>query len=245
MKLKLILLVFFAFSIYNSINPQRSYSQFDSVAVALLDSMSDRISDLQTCSFKYYSEFDKSSEAFGLVTHSEYGMFSLKGPDKLFVEKKGDNGHKKFYYDGSTFLIYSLDKNRYASMESSMTLIEFIDSISSTYGIEFPGADIFYPDFVENILETSNGLVCLGLTMVGEKECYHIAGATDEITFQIWVSSDGMYLPLKMMIDYITRPEIPRYRIVFADWKLDEPMDNAMFAFIPPLDAEKIKIINK
>ena len=222
----------------------KSYCQYDSIAVDILDSLSDRISDLETCSFKYYSEFDKISDDYGLITHSEFGKFYLKGPDKLYIEKKGDKGHRKFFYNGNTFLLYSIDKNQFASMPAEMTLIEFIDSVSSTYGIEFPGSDVFYPDFVDNILENSDNLICLGLTMVGEEECYHIAGSAEDITFQFWVSSDGKYLPMKMMIDYILKPETPRYRIVFADWKLDEPMDDAMFEFTPPADAVKIKIRN-
>jgi len=221
----------------------KSYSQYDTVAVAILDSMSDRISKLETCSFKYYSEFDKVSEEYGLITHSEFGTFYLKGPDKLYIEKKGDRGHNKFFYNGNIFLLYSVNKNQYASLMTSMTLIEFIDSVSSYYGVEFPGVDVFYPDFVDNILENSNNLISLGLTMVGEQECYHIAGTADDMTFQFWITSDGKYLPMKMMIDYILKPQTPRYRIVYADWKLDEPLNDVMFEFTPPLDAVKIKII--
>lgn len=242
MKLKLIILLFTVISLCYSAFPEKSYSQFDTLAISILDSMSDKISELETCSFKYYSEFDKFSEEFGLITHSEFGEFFLKGPDKLFLEKKGDKGHNKFFYNGNEFLLYSIDKNRYASMPASMTLIEFIDSVSSTYGVEFPGADVFYPDFVDNILDNSDNLVCIGLTLVGERESYHIVGSKEDMTFQFWISSDGKYLPLKMMMDYILKPDIPRYRIVFADWKLDEPFNDDMFEFTPPIDAEKIKI---
>ncbi|HRB00855.1 MAG TPA: DUF2092 domain-containing protein [Ignavibacteria bacterium] len=243
MKLKLAILLFLAVSFCSSAFPEKSYSQFDSLAISILDSMSDRISELETCSFKYYSEFDKNSEEYGMVTHSEFGKVFLKGPDKLFIEKKGDKGHNKIFYNGNLFLLYSIDKNRYASMPTTMTLIEFIDSVSSTYGVEFPGADVFYPDFVDHILENSDNLICLGLTMVGEKESYHIAGTKEDITFQIWVSSDGKFQPLKMMIDYILKPDTPRYRIVFADWIQDEILNDDMFEFTPPIDAEKIKLI--
>ena len=242
MRLNPAILLYSALLIYFLTLPGKSYSQIDSVAVAILDSASDRISELETCSFKFYTEFDKTSDEFGLVTHSEFGTFYLKGPDKLFIEKKGDKGHSKFFYNGNTFLLYSIDKNQYASMPASMTLIEFIDSVSLTYGIEFPGADIFYPDFVDNILDNSDNLECIGLTMVGELECYHIVGTAEDMTFQFWVSSDGKYRLMKMMIDYILKAQTPRYRIVFADWKFDEPMDDMMFEFTPPADAIKIKI---
>ena len=141
--MRLTLFIFLSLLIYFSALPGKSFSQVDSIAVEF-DSVSDRISDLETCSFKYYSEFDKVSEEYGLITHSEFGTFYLQGPDKLFIEKKGDNGNNKFFYNGNMFFIYSVDKKRYASLPSTMTLIEFIDSLSGYYGVEFPGADIIH-----------------------------------------------------------------------------------------------------
>ncbi len=169
MRLKTTILLFSALLICFSALPEKFYSQIDSLAVAILDSVSDRISDLESCSFKYYSEFDKISDEYGLITHSEFGTVYLRGPDKLFVEKKGDKGHRQFFYNGNTFLLYLIDKNQYASIPASMTLIEFIDSVSSHYGIEFPGSDVFYPDFVDNILENSDNLVVSDLQWLAKR----------------------------------------------------------------------------
>ncbi|MBK8550504.1 MAG: DUF2092 domain-containing protein [Ignavibacteria bacterium] len=221
----------------------KSYAQYDSIAVAILDSMSNEISELETCSFRYTSEYDIPNDEFGLITHSESGIVYMKGPDKIFVEKKGDKGHKSFFYNGKTMLLYSFDKNQYASAPATMSLIELIDSISSYYGVEFPGVDVFYPDFVDNLLETSNNLIYLGLAMVGNTECYHIAGARDDMTFQFWISPDKYSLLVKMSIVYLTKPEDPRYSIVFSDWKLDENIDDSKFEFSLPEGALLVKLI--
>lgn len=221
----------------------KSHAQYDSIAVAILDSISDRIGPLETCSFKFDSEFDISNSEYGLITHSESGTVYLKGPDKLFIEKKGDKGHKEFFYNGKTFLLYSFDKNQFASVAATMTLMELIDSVSSYYGVDFPGSDIFYPDFVDNILATSNNLVYLGLALIEDTECYHIAGATDDKTFQFWINIQSPGLPLKMSVDYITKPESPRYTIRFSDWKLDESISDTKFEFSVPAGAQQIKII--
>lgn len=221
----------------------KSYGQYDSIAVAILDSMSNEISKLESCSFKFFSEYDIPNDEFGLITHSESGTVYLKGPDKMLIEKKGDKGHKNFYYNGNAFLLYSFDKNQYATVPASMSNIELIDSLSSLYGVEFPGADILYPDFVDNLLETSNNLIYLGLTSVGDKECYHIAGARDDMTFQFWIDADKYSLPVRMSLVYITKPESPRYSIVFTDWKLNENIDDTMFEFSVPSGAQLIKLI--
>jgi len=223
----------------------KSYGQFDSVAVAILDSMSDGISRLETCSFRIYTEYDIESDQYGLITHSESGDVFLKGPDKLFINKKGDKGHKEIFYNGNTFLVYSFDKNQYASVDIRLNLIELIDSVSRRFNVEFPGADVLYPDFTDDVLENSENLVFLGLTLVSDYECYHIAGVQKDFTFQLWITADGKYLPLKMTLDYINLPGNPRYRAVYLDWKTDIPIEDSKFEFNAPAGSQKIKIIDK
>lgn len=221
----------------------KSHAQYDSIAVAILDSVSDKIGLLETCSFKFDSEFDISNSEFGLITHTESGHIYLKGPDKMCIEKIGDRGHRKFFYDGKTYSLYSFDKNQFASGPATISIIELIDSLSSYYGVEVPGADIFYPDFVDNILETSNNLVYLGIVMIEGTECFHVAGAADDMTFQFWIKTEQPGLPLKMSIVYINKPEKPRYSIRFSDWKLDEDISDSVFEFTAPEGAMKIKLI--
>ncbi|MCI0473074.1 MAG: DUF2092 domain-containing protein, partial [Ignavibacteria bacterium] len=200
----------------------KSYSQFDSIAVAILDSMSNTIGELETCSFRFAANYDIVNEYYGTIVHSESGEMFLKGPDKLMVEKKGDKGHVKVQYNGKTFSYYSFDKNHYSTIPAPETIIETIDSISDAYGVEFPAADVFYPDFVEELLDISNSMIFLGPTMIGRIECYHIAGVTDNFTYQFWIMTEkDSFLPMKMMIIYTNQPEKPRYDALYYEWKLN------------------------
>lgn len=221
----------------------KSNAQYDSIAVAILDSVSDKIGVLETCSFRFDSEFDISNSEYGLITHSESGTVYLKGPDKMCIEKIGDKGNRKFFYDGKTYSLYSLDKNQYASGPATISIIELIDSLSSYYGVEVPGADIFYPDFVDNLLATSNNLVYLGIVKTEGEECLHVAGTTDDITYQFWIRTEMPGLPYKMSLVYINKPENPRYTIRFSDWKLNEEISDSTFEFSAPEGAIKIKLI--
>ena len=129
------------------------------------------------------------------------------------------------------------------SINLTTRYMDLIDSISSYYGVDFPGSDIFYPDFVDNILATSNNLVYLGMGLIEDTECYHVAGATDDITFQFWINAQPPGLPVKMSIDYIDKPESPRYTIRFSDWKLNEDISDSVFEFTALEGAKKIKLI--
>lgn len=223
----------------------KSFSQIDSAAVAILDSMSSVVTSLESCSFELRTEYDISNTRFGLVKHSDKSNVYLKAPDKFFIKREGDKGHKEFYYDGKTLYYYSADNNQYASMPAPPTIMETIDSIQNEYGIEFPASDIFYPDLVDEMLSNSDNLAYLGLTSADDKECHHIAGTNNEFAYQIWISADGSFLPVKMVIVYTGKAGSPQYEALFRNWILNPELQVSMFDFIVPAGAVKIKIIKK
>jgi hypothetical protein len=121
--------------------------------------------------------------------------------------------------------------------------MEMIDEFHDKYGIDFPAADVFYADFVDQILDISNALAFLGVTTVDDKECFHIAGATDSLTYQIWVAKDESFLPVKIGIVYVMKPGSPQYEAMYSGWELNPAIEDSMFNFTPPADANKIKLI--
>lgn len=244
MRINKITKIIFTF-IFLYLNLNKLNAQIDSAAVAVLDKMSNGIGNLHSCSLTLVSEYDISDPRLGLVTHSEESDIFLKAPNKLLVNKKGDKGKKDFFYDGKSFTYFSVDNNQYSTAQAPPTIVETIDSIHNTYGIDFPAADIFYPTFVDDILAIANNLSDLGLTTVDNKECYHIAGTTKEFTFQIWVSKDESYLPLKMAMVYTDKPGNPHYEAFFENWNLNPSLEDSMFNFTVPPQAKKVKFVSK
>jgi hypothetical protein len=120
-----------------------------------------------------------------------------------------------------------------------------IDTISKTYGVDFPAGDFLYPAFVNDILKMSYNLIYLGTTSVNGKPCFHIAGTSADITFQFWISNDEFFLPAKMAIVYTSRVGSPQYEAVYTDWKLNPELPLSMFEFYPPPKAEKVKALSK
>jgi len=241
---KFIKVIFISFILLAAYSINTS-AQIDSAAIAILDNMSDVVTDLESCSFTLKTEYDMYNIDLGLVKHSDIAKVYLKAPDKLLVNRKGDKGNKNFYYDGKTFTYFSADNNQYADMPAPPTIMETIDSISSYYGVEFPAADIFYTDLVDSLLENSNIISLLGFTNIYDKECYHIAGRTQKITYQIWIANDGTFLPVKMAIVYTSKTGQPQYEAVFQEWSVNPVLEDSMFNFAAPPDAVKIKFLKK
>jgi hypothetical protein len=241
-KWNLISIIFF---IMLSANSATVFAQIDSVAIAILDSMSDVVTNLESCSFNLKIENDVYDLRLGIVEQSDESSVFLKAPDKFFIKRKGDRGNKEFYYDGKSVTYYSADNNQYASAPAPPTILETIDSIQNEFGVEFPASDIFYPDLVDQIMENSNNLVYLGITSIGGKLSHHIAGTNAEFTYQLWISADGTPLPLKMAIAYANKTGSPQYEAMFDSWVLNPVLQDSMFNFSVPEGATKIKLLKK
>lgn len=217
--------------------------RIDTVAVAILDKMSAMIGELSSASVTIRSNYDVSSKELGLIKHSDDQQMFLKGPSELLLKSEGDQGARDFYFDGRTLSYYSMDKNQYGQIEAPLSLVEMIDTVNKLYGIEFPAADFLYPAFVDDILNDSKTLVYLGLTKVDGKDCYHIAGTTNNKTYQFWISDDAFTLPMKMVIIYTAKEMSPQYEAVLSDWKVNPQLPDALFNFTIPHRARKVKLV--
>jgi hypothetical protein len=232
---KAVLIVFILLTVYTG----NTNAQIDSAAVTILDNMSDVVTNLESCSFILKTEYDIYSNRLGLVKHTDAATVYLKAPDKLMVNRKGDIGDKYLYCDGKTLTYYSADNNQYSVIPAFPTIMETIDSINSEYGVEFPAADIFYPDFVDELIEKSDNISYLGITMIEDKLCYHIAGTTEIVTYQVWINKDD-YLPAKMAIVYTNYTGNPQFEAQFLKWELNPVLEDSMFDFVVPQGAVKV-----
>jgi hypothetical protein len=205
--------------------------------------MSAVIGELNSCSVTVKANYDINSKTLGLVKHSDDQQVYLHGPDKLLVKSDGDKGSRFFSYNGKTLTYYSLDKNQYGQIATANSIMGMIDSVNKTYGIDFPIADFFYPTFVDDIIAESKNLVLLGITKVGDKDCFHIAGTAKDKTFQFWISDDAFYLPMKMVIVYTGKENNPQYEATLSNWQVNPDLPDAIFEFTPPAHAQKIKML--
>jgi hypothetical protein len=214
----------------------------DTIAVAILDRMSAMIGDLSSCHVTVKSNYDIRSQHLGLVKHGDDEQLYMQGPNKLLIRSQGDRGDRSIYYDGKTLNYYSLENNQYATLTLSVPLMEMIDTVNKMYGIEFPASDFFYPSFVDDLLSESKNLFFLGMTKVDGKDCFHIAGTAADKTYQFWISDDALTLPLKMVIVYTSREMNPQYEATLSDWQINPVLPTALFEFMVPPKAKKIKM---
>jgi hypothetical protein len=220
-------------------------SKIDSVAVTILDQMSHIIGDLTSVSFTVRIRSDVYDSPNELISNFSKNKVIFDGPDKMLIQSKGDKGQRGFWYNGKLLVYYSHSENNYAVIDAPATTIETIDSINTAYSIDFPAADFFYSTFTDDLLETSDELIYNGIKEVEEKECFHIISHQKEMSIQIWIENNALFLPVKMLIVYKGKNQGLQYEATFIDWQINPVLPASMFEFLPPPGAREVKILAK
>jgi len=251
MKMNLICLLCFLLSV-GVWAQEETQENIDPVAVLILDRMSEVIGELGSCSYTLHTSQDVQDNTFflpeeglGLVKHFAKNEVYMLGPDKMHVQVNGDKGHQGYWYNGEVITYYSYDENNFAVVDAPPTILEMMYQINAAYDIDFPAADFFNPYFTDDLLENSVKLRYLGTTHLEGKECFHIISASEKRNVQLWISNDGLTLPVKMVIVDFEQENNPQYEATFTHWQINPDLPEALFNFMPPPQAAEIILVSK
>lgn len=238
--MKKLLLIFVGLSVTMAAWAQTP--RVDSVAVMILNHMSDIIGDLNSCSFRLSTSLDVVDYDFGTIKKTGTDEVSMVGPDKMLVHSYGDYGHEGYWYNGEKVAYYSFSENNYAIVEAQPDILSTIASINMNYDIEFPAADFFYPTFTDDILSQYPSILFAGIKDVGGQECFHLIVSNQQQSVQFWIANNAYSLPEKFVITYKNQGNI-QYEATFTDWKLNPEIPESVFEFLPPPNANRISLL--
>lgn len=234
------------FSLLASFGISAQTSQQDSVAILLIDRMSDIIGDLKSCSYRLDVTSDVTDPTLGLVKEfTDYEVY-INGSDNAVVNMHGSRGHKQYVYNGNQFAYYFYDENNYGILPSSdSSLLATIDDLHTNYGIDFPAADFFYPTFTDDLLSEMPIVKYLGIIKKDGKEYFHVAASSKETNLEILINNDVYNLPAQFIITYKTQQGSPQYQATFSDWQINPVLPASIFDFLPPPGARQVRIKSK
>ncbi|MCI0453293.1 MAG: DUF2092 domain-containing protein [Candidatus Latescibacteria bacterium] len=217
----------------------------DAVAVQLLDRMSAVIGELGSCSFTLASSNDVIDQDHGLVTRCGLHEVHMVGPDRMLVNSRLDDLHHGYWYNGKTITYYSYDENNYAIVKAPDSILGTIDAINRDYGVDFPAADFFFPNFTDDLIDGSDEIRYLGKRIVDGQPCFHILAASRETRIQFWIADDALNLPVRYSIMRTGKSGTTQFTGTFSNWLLNPELPTAMFDFSPPLSATEITLMPK
>lgn len=219
--------------------------QHDSLAILIIDRMTDVIGDLESCSFRVQISKDVA-DSVQLGNFKQFADCNVyfSGNNKMLVDFTNEKGHRRMWYNGEQLAYYFRDEHNYGVIPVPSNTLSMIDSVNSVYHIDFPAADFFYPSFTDDLLQDNDIVKFLGRSRINGQDCFHILASNKDMVTQIWVSSDEYSLPLKYVLTYKNKEGHPQYEGSFSDWKVNPNLPAALFNFEPPPGSNKVTILS-
>lgn len=211
------------------------------------ESMSDLVESL---------EFLSKAGKFSFTSETEYDAFQGNGqkiefgsvhkitverPDKVYAEVEERDGTKKvFIFDGKDIYFSDFERNVYASVHRPGDINQAIDYFTEDLQMPLPLGQLISTDVAEMIKKEVYAGGFVEESTINGVPCEHLAFRTQDIDFQVWVTSEGDPLQMRLVIDYKDSPGSPQFRATFKDWNFKPDISDSLFVFKPGDGMQKI-----
>jgi hypothetical protein len=191
--------------------------------------------------FKVYDTSDDMTESGEMIQYAHVRTAVLKRPDRLRMDTRGDQANTTLWYDGALFTLLDHDKKVYVQLKALPTLDETIDMVYDRYGISTPLADMLSGDIYAVLMDAVITCRYLGIGLVGERKCHHIAATQKDIDWQVWIDEGDSPRMRKMVITYKQLDGSPRYSMMLAELEELKSVTSGEFAAQLPEGAAEVE----
>ncbi|NUP10711.1 MAG: DUF2092 domain-containing protein [Polyangiaceae bacterium] len=214
-------------------------------AGAVLRKMSDYLASLKSFSVVADSSIEAVLKTGQKETFKATSALSVRRPDKLRSERKGDVADLMFVYDGKTVTLLGKKQNMYAQADAPATIDEMIDFARDRLGVEAPGADLLMSDPYSVLTEGIQSGSVVGQETIAGVPTTHIAFRGETVDWQLWVKNGDEPLPMKYVITTKDVKGNPEFTVLLRDWNVSATLLDDRFAFTPPAGAQKIEFMKR
>jgi hypothetical protein len=194
--------------------------------------------------FSYHAEGNYDVVYYG-GKKLQYGLEMdtyVKRPDKLRVNAQGDLVNKQFFLNGNTMTLYDLKANAYATMDVPPDIESALEKASKDFGLRVSLTELASPMLFDLVSKRVVHSLYVGLHKVRGVPCHHIALDNPNVHLQVWIDSGEKSLPLKVVIEQKKMDGHPQWT-AYLSWNTSSPVDDSLFSFSAPSDAQKIKFV--
>ena len=210
----------------------------------LLMDMGEFLSQTKQFSVTIESGYEAVQESGQKIEFNTNRTILVDRPNNLRVESEKSSGDTSLtLIDGKTITYSNLTQNVYAQTAHTGDLDAAMKYLIGDLHIRLPLAALFnsqLPEDLENRMQEIDYVEDTGIFGV---PAHHLAGSTDTVDFQIWITDDETPLPIRIILSYKFEEGQPRYWADFIDWNLSPEISKSSFAFTPPEGATKIEFL--
>ena len=213
-----------------------------------LKAMSDYMKSVEQFSFRGVISFDDVLPTGQKIQYSAESRVAVRRPDRVYAEKHGDAGSRRFWYNGEKATLVDGGLGFYTTIEDVPNeLGALMDHLMEKYDFAPPLADLVYPDIYEALIDNVQFGIYVGLSDVEDIRCHHLAFESKYIDWQIWIEDGLQMVPRKIVITYKALPESPQYEVILTDWDLNARFSDILFdvEMAALANLEKIEVLTR
>lgn len=217
-----------------------SQSKSQQGAYANLMEMANYLAGVESFSVTIIAGYDAVQEDGQKIEFLESREVMLARPDRLRIEEKSADGRGQLLlFDGSKLTISDGAAGVYAQADQpgsvDDTLVYFVRDLK----MRLPLIAMFTTRFPEELERVIRIIDYVEMTDALTEPTHQLAGRTDVVDFQVWITDGDKPLPLRIVLTY-PDPGQPQYRAEFSEWNMPLRTRNKTFAFKVPSDAVQI-----
>ena len=217
--------------------------EFDAEADRIMREMGEYLASAQAFTFRAVVSYDVMLSHGQMVQLGGTSDVTVRRPGQVRALYNGDERRTRTYLDNGALVIHNDNKDIYAATEVPTGIDEAIDFIFDRLGITVPIADLLYADPYATLMEHVQSGYVVGDHTIDGTPCKHLALSQDSIDWEIWISSDGKPLPMKVVIRYKSEQGSPQYTAILSGWDVNPEFPADHFEFTPPEGVELIEFL--
>ncbi len=219
------------------------FANIDTEADRILREMSEYLVSQKEFSFRADVLFDVMLSHGQVVQLGGTSELTLRRPGQARAFYNGDERRTRTYLDNGKFTMHNATTDVYAVTELPAEIDAALDFIFYRLGFSVPFADLLYADPYAVLIENVQTGFVVGDHPVAGRPCKHLAFSQDSIDWEIWISSVGNPVPMKLVIRYKSEQGSPQYTANLSDWNFHPLFSAIHFEFHPPAGADLIEFL--
>ncbi len=170
-------------------------------------------------------------------------QFTVERPNRFHAIQSAERETREISYDGTTFVMIYPDLKHHAIEEvAAASVSEIADKLDERFGFRPPVAELLAQDFSTQIFREVTSAKLMDRENIDSKSCDHLHFIQPGMTGDLWVGVESG-LPVRYRLTFTDIEGNPTWEINLTEWKLEAPVDAALFAKRPAADSIKVQML--
>jgi hypothetical protein len=210
-------------------------------ASAILAAMSKYLAGLQSFTCNFRAGYDVVQSTGQKIEFGETRRVTMDRPNRLRVEEIASDGASDLaLFDGRNMTVFNADRDVFAQAPQPGAVDDALVYFVRDLRMRMPLALLLTTHLPTELAQRVKSVDYVESTDIYGVPAHHIAGRTDSVDFQFWITEGEHALPLRVVLTYWQSPGEPQFWANFSDWHISPKLANGTFEFTPPKGARQI-----